>query len=239
MVLAVEIRRFVCANYIKSARGRGETRIAIKAGDVHARMGFVGRMPAVCSALRSRELQRMCDVRLVEEIRRPGVKGDSSTNIFVFELVGVEPINKTVAQNTREPLFFIEKVDEKFSSRVFENLCMNKLGEYFKAYLSKGKVPNIPKEFDMVSPDGKIIGDAKYFTMVRGESILPRIPSAKFATIAEHVWLLEKSDAVHKFLCFGNDRRVPKEWLKRYGHLVENVTFFFLDEQTRLLEKLN
>ena len=33
----------------------------------------------------------------------------------------------------------------------------------------------------------------------------------------------------NKFLVFGNDRRVPEEWLKRYGKLVKDVNFFFYD----------
>jgi len=68
--------------------------------------------------------------------------------------------------------------------------------------------------------------------MVRGRSI----PPAKFATIAEHVWFLEKIDAKMKFLIFGNDRRVPLEWLKRYGSLVRDVKFYFLDERGNLSE---
>jgi hypothetical protein len=71
--------------------------------------------------------------------------------------------------------------------------------------------------------------------MVRGTSI----PPAKFSVIAEYIWLLEKTSATHKFLTFGNDRRVPKEWLRRYGHLVKNVIFYFLNEQKQTLEKLN
>jgi len=46
--------------------------------------------------------------------------------------------------------------------------------------------------------------------------------------IAEHVWLLEKTNADHKFLVFGNDRRLPEEWLKRYSNLVEDVSLYFL-----------
>ena len=67
------------------------------------------------------------------------------------------------------------------------------------------------------------MGDAKFYTMVNGVGL----PPAKFATIAEYVWLLEKVPAKHKFVVFGNDRRVPEEWLKRYGRLISGVEFFF------------
>ena len=88
------------------------------------------------------------------------------------------------------------------------------------------KLPNIPKKFDLVSEDGTIVGDAKYFDMVRGQNT----PPAKFSIIAEHVWLLEKAHARVKFLVFGNNRRVPTVWLKKYGHLVQSVSFLFLHE---------
>jgi hypothetical protein len=91
-------------------------------------------------------------------------------------------------------------------------------------------VPGVPKEWDMVSPDGHIVGDAKYFTLVHGQ----RLPPAKFSVIAEHVWLLEKTGAQTTFLVFGNDRQVPELWLQRYGHLVSRVAFCFLADDGRL-----
>ena len=108
----------------------------------------------------------------------------------------------------------------------FENFARRVMSNFFGVPLHKGRKECWPKEFDMVSPDYKIVGDAKYYSMVRGE----KIPPAKFSTIAEHVWMLEKIDADIKFLVFGNDKRVPVEWLKRYGHLVEDVVFYFIHE---------
>jgi hypothetical protein len=67
--------------------------------------------------------------------------------------------------------------------------------------------------------------------MVNGISI----PPAKFSVIAEHVWFLEKIDAKEKFLVFGNDRRVPEEWLRRYGKLVSSVQFYYIDNSQKLM----
>ena len=77
---------------------------------------------------------------------------------------------------------------------------------------------------------GRIVGDAKYYTRVRGL----KLPPAKFATIAEHVWLLEKTGALQTFLVFGHDREVPLLWLARYATLVTGTTFFYLDDHERL-----
>jgi len=101
--------------------------------------------------------------------------------------------------------------------------------------LFSGKISDVNKIFDMVSETGDIVGDAKYMTMVRGESL----PPAKFSVIAEHVWLMEKTEANHRFIIFGNDSRVPIEWLKRYGNLNSTVTFYFYDCEKEKLEKLN
>jgi hypothetical protein len=112
------------------------------------------------------------------------------------------------------------------SPRAFEELARSVMSVHFGVPLTSGQTSGVPKEFDMVSPNGDIIGDAKYFTLVRGL----RLPPAKFSVIAEHVWLLEKTGAPVTFLVFGNDRQVPVLWLKRYGHLVSGVAFYFLTD---------
>jgi hypothetical protein len=81
-----------------------------------------------------------------------------------------------------------------------------------------------------VSGDGRIVGDAKYYTLVRGVAL----PPAKFSVIAEHVWLSERTGAPIRFLVFGNDRKVPLWRLGRYGHLAGEVAFYFLTDSGEL-----
>jgi hypothetical protein len=78
--------------------------------------------------------------------------------------------------------------------------------------------------------EGDATTPARFETLVRGVNL----PPAKFSVIAEHVWLLEKTQAARRFLVFGNDARVPRLWLERYGHLAAGVTFFFLHDDGRL-----
>jgi hypothetical protein len=106
----------------------------------------------------------------------------------------------------------------------FEALAREVMSAHYGKTLSPIRGP-FPKTFDLVSSDLQVVGDAKYFTMVGGS----RIPPAKFSVIAEHMWLLEKTRAPQAFIVFGNDRRLPEEWLKRYGHLVKSVRLFFLE----------
>lgn len=112
----------------------------------------------------------------------------------------------------------------------FEALAAQILGERYRTPLAPGVVAGIRKRFDFVSADAQIVGDAKYYTLVGGE----RLPPAKFATIAEHVWLLEKTGASTQFLVFGHDREVPLRWLERYGLLANSVQFFFLSDEGHL-----
>lgn len=132
---------------------------------------------------------------------------------------GQAPIREILAQ-----------AEKQLSPRAFEDLARSVMSVHFGIPLVSGQVPGVPKEFDLVSPDGSIVGDAKYFTLVRGQ----RLPPAKFAVIAEHVWLLEKTGAPTTFLVFGNDRQVPLLWLERYGPLVPDVAFYFLSDDGEL-----
>ena len=122
--------------------------------------------------------------------------------------------------------------DEEMTPRAFEMLAAGVMSEHFGVPLRPGHVESVPKLFDLVSPGGRVVGDAKYYTLVGGQ----RLPPAKFSVIAEHVWLLEKTQAPLTFLVFGNDRRVPELWLARYGNLVESVQFYFLDDNGELVQ---
>jgi len=92
-------------------------------------------------------------------------------------------------------------------SRSFEEVARRVMSEHFGVSLAPGRVLGTPKTFDLVSSEGSVVGDAKFYSMVRGE----RQPPAKRSVIAEYVWLLEHVRAEHRFLVFGNDRRGPKD----------------------------
>ena len=127
-----------------------------------------------------------------------------------------------------------QKSSTKISPYAFEDIARVAMTKLFDSSLFPAKVGNVEKKFDFVSEDESIVGDAKYYCMVNGQSI----PPAKFSTIAEHVWLLENTKAKVKFLVFGNDRRVPEKWLEKYGNLVKSVDFYFLDVEEGTLEEL-
>jgi hypothetical protein len=68
----------------------------------------------------------------------------------------------------------------ELSPPAFEDLARQVMSRHLGAPLAHGTVPSVHKEWDLVSPDRQIVGDAKYFTLVHGE----RLPPAKFSIIA-------------------------------------------------------
>jgi hypothetical protein len=112
----------------------------------------------------------------------------------------------------------------------FEALARRVLAVQYEVAFSAGSVPGVRKRFEFVSPDRQIVGDAKYFSRAAGVGL----PPAKFSIIAEHVWLLDKTNAASTFLVLGGDREVPIRWLERYSELASAVTFFFLPDDGAL-----
>jgi hypothetical protein len=55
----------------------------------------------------------------------------------------------------------------------FEDLARGKMSQHFGTTLRKCEKGQFCKQFDMVSDDGTIVGDAKFLTLVRGEKIPP------------------------------------------------------------------
>jgi hypothetical protein len=90
--------------------------------------------------------------------------------------------------------------------------------------------PGLAHQFDLVSLDARIVGDAKWFKNLA-------VPSAKWSVIAEYVWLLQHVGAAERrFLVFGQDRDVPQRWLARFRPLIADVEFFLLDDSSHLTQ---
>jgi hypothetical protein len=163
---------------------------------------------------------------LTRELRGAGrIRGEQHGHKWVF-WADESPAVQLTSPGRAAPGEMYARAEREITPQVFEDLARAVMGAHFGVLLTPGEVPGVPKRFDLVSPDKDIVGDAKYFTLVRGQ----RLPPAKFSIIAEHVWLLEKTGAPVTFLVFGNDRQVPVLWLKRYGNLASGVAFYFLTD---------
>jgi hypothetical protein len=166
---------------------------------------------------------------LTQELMRTYIQSEQRGSEWVFW--ADESLTAQFASPGRaSPQEIAAQAGQGLTADAFEKLAQQRMSEHFGVSLAPGTVPGVPKRFDLVSPDKAIVGDAKYFTLVRGQ----RLPPAKFSVIAEHVWLLEKTGAATRFLVFGNDRQVPELWLARYGKLAFEVAFYFLTDEGEL-----
>jgi len=76
------VRDHVKRKYIDPAKKDGKNSLSIRAGDIHKELGFSRRIPVVCSALRSRKLQKNCAV----ELTYIGGPNNSTTTTFTYKI---------------------------------------------------------------------------------------------------------------------------------------------------------
>ncbi|MGD2186740.1 MAG: hypothetical protein PVI71_11465 [Desulfobacterales bacterium] len=58
------VREHVKRKYVDPAKKAGKKSLSIRAGDIHRELGFLRRIPVVCSALRSQKFQKKCNIKL-------------------------------------------------------------------------------------------------------------------------------------------------------------------------------
>jgi hypothetical protein len=86
---ADKIRMHGKEKYVRNALEKKQRRFSIRAGDVVSDLGIVGRGPAVCSALKSREFLRENNLQL---IGTSGPKsGQSTTVVYTYEFAKPNP----------------------------------------------------------------------------------------------------------------------------------------------------
>jgi hypothetical protein len=86
MKQADQIRSHARDQYVEPARGRRERRFSIRSGDVVREMKLAGgRVPAVCSALKTREFLEGNALRLIS--RTGPESGQSTTVIYTYEFI--------------------------------------------------------------------------------------------------------------------------------------------------------
>ena len=86
--MADKIRNHTRERYVVPARSRQTRRFSIRAGDVVRELKLLGRVPAVCSALKSRVFLQQNGIRLVD--RTGPSSGQSTTVTYTYEFVDDE-----------------------------------------------------------------------------------------------------------------------------------------------------
>jgi hypothetical protein len=82
---ADNIRAYGRERYVDPARKRQLEKFSIRAGDVVRELKLLGRVPAVCSALKSRAFLKQNSLRIVE--RTGPSSGQSTTVTYTYEFV--------------------------------------------------------------------------------------------------------------------------------------------------------
>jgi hypothetical protein len=100
MSQADRIRQFVLDRYVSPARAKGESKITIRAGDVHRAMGLANRMPAVCNAIGGNRFE---DIARATLINRTGPANGANV-YFEFRLTAA-PSPAQHAVSPRPPSF--------------------------------------------------------------------------------------------------------------------------------------
>ncbi len=117
--------------------------------------------------------------------------------------------------------------EEGLARKDFAERAREVMNEFFGRPLKPQKIGGT-KIWDYVSPDGMVVGDARWFSGA--------VPAAR-AFISEAVWLLEKVGAVQKFVVFGGEAEVPRQWLELWATLCpEDTALFYLDNKGELHE---
>ena len=57
-------QKYLKRKHVDPAKKAGKESLSIRAGDIHRELGFLRRIPVVCSALRSRKFQKKCEIKL-------------------------------------------------------------------------------------------------------------------------------------------------------------------------------
>jgi hypothetical protein len=109
--------------------------------------------------------------------------------------------------------------------RAFENYARGYFSDLWGVDLRERSVNiggAVPWKLDLVSLDGRIVGDAKWLKNIP-------VPAAKWQAIAECVWLLQKVEADRVFMVFGQDVEVAERYLRRVRPITAPVEFYYLD----------
>lgn len=138
-----------------------------------------------------------------------------------------EKEDEATAIEKRAAMEVTVRPEEGLARKDFSDRAREVMNEFYGRGLKPKKIGGT-KIWDYVSGDGMVVGDARWF----GQSL----PAAR-AFISEAIWLLEKVGAVQKFIVFGGEADVPRQWLELWATLCpEDVALFYLDNKGELHE---
>ncbi len=121
--------------------------------------------------------------------------------------------------------------------RIFEDRIRELLENLYKTKFPKDglvKINGKAKKFDFVDGKNAIVGDCKYYSFTK----TGKRPSAKFSTLNEYIWLLQKLPETWKrFIVIGKDESLVRKYVREYLPWLGGVTIYFSDgEQLKVVK---
>ncbi|HTT83297.1 MAG TPA: hypothetical protein VMF67_07435 [Rhizomicrobium sp.] len=119
------IRNFLVRRYVQSARAQGTDVISIRAGDVHKEIGFVNRMPLICSVLDGKRFREENGLELID---RNGPR-QGSTVTFRFRLTNRESVRRppsTAIKQTSAVATPLRASDQRCADTICLVSCVSK-----------------------------------------------------------------------------------------------------------------
>lgn len=118
--------------------------------------------------------------------------------------------------------------------KTFEDNTRKLLEDLYKTTFPKGRLVKIngkAKKFDFVDLKKNIVGDSKFYSFTK----TGKRPSAKFSTLNEYIWLLQKlPQNWNKFIVIGKDKALVKKYVNEYLPWLEGITIFYSDGESKL-----
>lgn len=113
--------------------------------------------------------------------------------------------------------------------RMFEDRIRELLEDLYKTKFPRDGIVEIngkAKKFDFIDLKNNIIGDCKFYSFTK----TGKRPSAKFSTLNEYIWLLQKlPETWRRFIVIGKDESLVRKYVKEYLPWLEGVTIYFSD----------
>ena len=119
----------------------------------------------------------------------------------------------------------------------FEDIARDAIQKEFGCTLSNDivDITGKSKNFDLVNEGKRIVGDIKYYSMTKGGNI----PSAKFSTLNEYAWLMQRLEKStkhkwEKIFVIGPDLNMIKKYLKTYGRWLDDIEIYYCSKSGKI-----
>ena len=119
----------------------------------------------------------------------------------------------------------------------FEDIARNAIQKELGCTLSNDTldITGKSKNFDLVNESRRIVGDIKYYSMTKGGNI----PSAKFSTLNEYAWLMQRLEksTKHKWkkvFVIGTDKSLVEKYIETYGKWLDDIEIYYCSKSGKI-----